>query len=67
MGIRACKICPILVPTLLYLGGDCLFLLRQYLNTETVFASFISSESSFHARIVEGKKELKNRLLLASK
>ena len=44
-----------------YLGGDSLFLLRRYLNAETVFASFISTESSFHARMGEGKKDLKKK------
>ena len=45
-----CYICPILVPTSQYLGGDRLFLLKRYLNAETVFTSFISSESSFDVK-----------------
>ena len=36
-----------------------MFLFWRHINAKTLFASFIASESSFHARIVEGKNVLK--------
>ena len=35
-----------------------------YLKADTVFAPFDSSDSSFQARMVGGKKELKKRFVL---
>ena len=58
MRTLAGNICPILVPTLSYLGGDRTFLLKRYLNAEFMFASFISSESSFHARLGKKKQDV---------
>ena len=56
---RACRIWPILVPTLKCFGGICLFPLSRVLKELTVLAFLISSERLFQALIVEGKNELK--------
>ena len=61
----ACSIWPFLEPTLKYLGGVYLFLFRRNLKEETVGDFFVSSGRSFQARIDEGRKELKNRLVFA--
>ena len=59
MRILVCSICPFLVPAWKYIGGGFLCLFSLYLNADTVLAPFVSSGSSFQARMVEGKKELK--------
>ena len=56
---RACRIWPILVPTLKCFGGICLFPLSRVLKELTVLAFLISSERLFQALIVERKNELK--------
>ena len=59
MRILVCSICLFLVPAWKYIGGGFLCLFIWYLNEDKVLAPFISSGSSFQARMVEGKKELK--------
>ena len=52
MSILACKNSRIFVPTLYFLGGDRFFLLKGLL--------LLFPLKAFHARVVEGKKELKH-------
>ena len=59
------SICPILEPALKYLGGALRSLFSLYLKEETVLASLTLSGRSFHALIVEGRKELKKRFVFA--
>ena len=53
------------VPALKYLGGIFMFLFRACLKAATDDASLTSFGRLFHARIVEGKKESRNRFVLA--
>ena len=54
------------VPALKYIGGIfCMFLFKACLKAATDGASLNSFGRLFHARIVEGKKESKNRFMLA--
>ena len=62
---RACKILPFLEPALKYLGGILMFLFRRYLKAASESAPLISSDRSFQALIVDGKSELRKRLVRA--
>ena len=54
---RACKICPILVPQMIYLGGLLIFIFKRYLKAATDEADLTSFGREFHARMVEGRNE----------
>ena len=53
------------VPALKYLGGISMFLFKACLKAATDGASLTSFGRLFHARIVEGEKESRNRFVLA--
>ena len=55
---RACKMCPILAPQLKYLGGLLIFIFKRYLKAATDEDDLTSFGREFHARMVEGRKEL---------
>ena len=54
---RACKICPILVPQLIYLGGLLIFIFKRYLKAAIDEADLTSFGREFHARMVEGRNK----------
>ena len=53
------------VPALKYLGGIFMFLFKACLNAAADEVSLTSFGRLFHARIVEGKKDSRNRFVLA--
>ena len=53
------------VPAFKYLGGISMFLLKACLKAATDGASLTPLGRLFYARIVEGKKESRNRFVLA--
>ena len=60
---RACKIWPIPDPALKYFRYICLFLFRRHLKEVAVLAFLMSSDRLFQALMVDGRKELKKRLV----
>ena len=53
------------VPALKYLGGIFMFLFKACLKAAADEVSLTSFGRLFHARIVEGKKDSRNRFVLA--
>ena len=62
---QACKSWPFLVPALKYLVGILMILFRRYLKAATECIPLVSSNRSFKALMVDGKNELKKRLVRA--